>query len=43
MTIDDAQTLTDAAETADTTGPAEAAGLDDYPVGMLASPTRIRL
>ena len=39
MTFDDAQIPTDAAETADVL---EADG-DNYPTGMLASPTRIQL
>ncbi len=40
MTFEDAQPATDAAETAATLETLEA---DDYPVGTLASPTRIRL
>jgi hypothetical protein len=37
MTIDDAQTRTDAVETVETKDG------EDYPTGMLASPTRIQL
>ncbi|MDO9457530.1 hypothetical protein [Nocardioides sp.] len=40
MTIDDAQTRTDAADLTDAIEIVEA---DDYPTGSLASPTRIRL
>lgn len=37
MIIDDATNRTDAADTVETTE------VDDYPIGMLASPTRIQL